>query len=142
MRPSVTLPTHFSRQTLGRFGRDLACSWIHHAEVGISKIRTTGHLHHHIKRAVRMSLFFTLSPISQQLLGRFGPNLAGRRVLSVALLISKSTMISHIVGIIYYKNRLCVCPTVEYRNSSHDILRTVGVSLFFTKKLSHCKADT
>ena len=104
VRPSVPFQTWFSRQPLGWFQRDLACGWISHAKVRILKIRTTGHLLYHV-RAVRMSLFFSLSPISQQPLGWFGPNLAGRWVLSVPLWILEIRMICHTVRISYNKKK-------------------------------------
>ena len=52
-----------------------------------------------------MSLFFSLSPLSQQPLGRFKPNLAGRWVLSVPLRILEIKMICHMVRISYNKKK-------------------------------------
>ena len=62
---------------------------------------------HIIKGAVCMCLFSFLSPISQQPLGRFGPNLAQRWVLFVSLQMLQMRMIGHTVLIYVIKKSFC-----------------------------------
>ena len=103
-----------SQQQLCRFGPYLAWRWILTVALWILKIRMIGHMVWipYYKKSCPYVLFTIWPPISQQRLGWFGPNLAAKWVLSVPLGILKIRMIAHIVQILYYKNRLCVCPCV------------------------------
>ena len=84
--------------------------WIYKSwKSGWSVIRSGFHI---IERAVHMCLFSFLSPIFQQPQGRFRSIMPGKWVLSVSLWIPKITMITHILWILCYKNRLCVCPCI------------------------------